>query len=323
MYLITYENQLLALSNFRNEYFKEFHFIQEKYNLPTLTEKSYLLYLNKFTDFMQEYYENEVANEKFYNFNNDEIDLFELDFLAFNDIFENKKDNEVIKELINKINFEQTTKKLPIISYTEDSIIFDSITELIGMIPVDSELNLEISNIINHNKEEIEPLLSGSEVTRAINYAISWYYRFNPNYRNFTGSGGDCINFVSQAIHAGGRPMSPLWHHQKTALGGDGPFGFTSSPSWTRVGNFLSHWGSSVSSPDFQRISTFLRPGDVLLVDFGSDRNPDHSGLVTTIGGTISGYTNFKIAQHTSEYHDWASNKSGWRSRGYYWIVRP
>ena len=35
MYLITYENQLLALSNFRNEYFKEFHFIQEKYNLPT------------------------------------------------------------------------------------------------------------------------------------------------------------------------------------------------------------------------------------------------------------------------------------------------
>jgi hypothetical protein len=48
----------------------------------------------------------------------------------------------------------------------------------------------------------------------AVNYALKWALRRNPDYPNFSydrvtnpAGGGDCTNFVSQALHAGGFPM--------------------------------------------------------------------------------------------------------------------
>lgn len=45
----------------------------------------------------------------------------------------------------------------------------------------------------------------------AINYAIYWHNKFNPNYPNFSSS-GDCANFVSQCLKAGGFQMNEYWH---------------------------------------------------------------------------------------------------------------
>ncbi len=39
-------------------------------------------------------------------------------------------------------------------------------------------------------------------------YAKRWALSFNPNYYNFSSIGGDCTNFVSQCIHAGGVVMN-------------------------------------------------------------------------------------------------------------------
>ena len=39
-------------------------------------------------------------------------------------------------------------------------------------------------------------------------YAKRWAESFNPNYYNFSKLGGDCTNFVSQCIHAGGISMN-------------------------------------------------------------------------------------------------------------------
>lgn len=42
----------------------------------------------------------------------------------------------------------------------------------------------------------------------AIDYAHYWYDKRNPNYYDFSGIGGDCTNFVSQAFYIGGKmPM--------------------------------------------------------------------------------------------------------------------
>ena len=38
---------------------------------------------------------------------------------------------------------------------------------------------------------------------RAYRYALRWAYRRNPLFFDFTGSGGNCTNFVSQCIYAG------------------------------------------------------------------------------------------------------------------------
>lgn len=35
-------------------------------------------------------------------------------------------------------------------------------------------------------------------------YLETYWQNYNPNYRDFSGSGGDCTNFVSQALRAGG-----------------------------------------------------------------------------------------------------------------------
>ncbi len=44
--------------------------------------------------------------------------------------------------------------------------------------------------------------------TRALQYAERWAFDRNPLFTNFTGIGGDCTNFVSQAVYAGSCQMN-------------------------------------------------------------------------------------------------------------------
>ncbi|MEF9951047.1 MAG: amidase domain-containing protein [Clostridium sp.] len=41
----------------------------------------------------------------------------------------------------------------------------------------------------------------------AVEYSIKYAYDYNPNYPHYAGYGGDCANFISQALYAGGKPM--------------------------------------------------------------------------------------------------------------------
>lgn len=49
----------------------------------------------------------------------------------------------------------------------------------------------------------------------AVNYAKSYYNKFNPNYPNLTSLCGDCANFVSQCLYAGGKAMDGTWYVRK------------------------------------------------------------------------------------------------------------
>ena len=42
----------------------------------------------------------------------------------------------------------------------------------------------------------------------AVAYAKQWWNGYNPAYNNYNGSGGDCANFVSQCLIAGGQSLS-------------------------------------------------------------------------------------------------------------------
>ena len=65
---------------------------------------------------------------------------------------------------------------------------------------------------------------------KAVNYAREWALIPNPKYYHFEGIGGDCTNFISQCLLAGGGEMNY-----------DYPFGWyynsesDRSPSWTSV----------------------------------------------------------------------------------------
>ena len=45
----------------------------------------------------------------------------------------------------------------------------------------------------------------------ARDYAYNYWSSYNPAYTSYKGNGGDCANFVSQCIHAGGIPTDATW----------------------------------------------------------------------------------------------------------------
>lgn len=51
--------------------------------------------------------------------------------------------------------------------------------------------------------------------TNAVNYALNNYNNYNSSYPNVTALGGDCANFVSQSLYAGGIPMNGSWYVYK------------------------------------------------------------------------------------------------------------
>lgn len=65
---------------------------------------------------------------------------------------------------------------------------------------------------------------------KAIDYANKWAYSRNPQYYNFDRIGGDCTNFVSQCLLAGGAKMN--YHKEKGWYYRNAN---EKSPSWTGV----------------------------------------------------------------------------------------
>ena len=54
----------------------------------------------------------------------------------------------------------------------------------------------------------LQNILSGYSPSKAIAYAQQWAHSRNPNYHDYSDEGGDCANFVSQCLIAGGLSFS-------------------------------------------------------------------------------------------------------------------
>ena len=74
---------------------------------------------------------------------------------------------------------------------------------------------------------------------KSVEYAKKWAFDFNPNYYNFSLIGGDCTNFVSQCLYAGGIPMRYYkygWYYSSLN---------NRAPAWTGVNEF---WNFAVNN---------------------------------------------------------------------------
>lgn len=152
-------------------------------------------------------------------------------------------------------------------------------------------------------------------------YAVKHATSYNRNYKDFDGwfSGGDCTNFVSQALHAAGftkyqwgkSPKSnAVWWYTHT--GSD-----TWSNSWTVATNF--YWFSR-NSRRATLVNSFnkLTYGDAININFnpGKDDTLDHTLAVT---GKSSG--RLYVSSHTNDYANKrmsdvvAQNRDAWFSR--------
>ncbi|UFQ14210.1 MULTISPECIES: amidase domain-containing protein [Streptomyces] len=112
-------------------------------------------------------------------------------------------------------------------------------------------------------------------------YAEKYWYSYNRAYRKFNGAGGDCTNFVSQALQAGGwKPVPGSAQDYRNWW-----YGSTSqSTSWVGVNEWAWFTLSNRRAPNLANVYQ-LDVGDVLQVDFDKNGSKDHTMMVTYRNG--------------------------------------
>lgn len=138
----------------------------------------------------------------------------------------------------------------------------------------------------------------------AAQYADQYATSYNPSYPSFANSGGDCANFVSQALFAGGiLPRTSgtgdaTWFMTKTRK-----HSFSWSASWINAQDnsvFLTRYlpgatavGTYLGLQPSQTVPSGAVAGDVVLYDWNNDGVFDHESVITTTDGQyVDAHTN-------------------------------
>lgn len=87
----------------------------------------------------------------------------------------------------------------------------------------------------------------------------------------------------------------------------------THSASFIRVSSFILKFGLYALYTDFKIFSQSVKVGDIIILDSNNDNSWDHIGFVSVISTTLGtyidedgksrSYYNFKVAQHSNNYH--------------------
>ena len=136
---------------------------------------------------------------------------------------------------------------------------------------------------------------NGYQRTKAVAYAHKWAYGRNPAYYDYENIGGDCTNFASQCLHAGGGIMNftPTfgWYYLDANR---------KAPAWTGVEylyRFLTREKNS-PGPIAELCSiTALRPGDLIQLSF--DGQTFHHCPVVVAAGNPAAPENILLAAHS------------------------
>ena len=130
----------------------------------------------------------------------------------------------------------------------------------------------------------------------AVSYANRWAYFRNPEFYDFSDVGGDCTNFTSQCLLAGGAVMNYTptfgWYYitsdDRTA-------------SWSGVEylyNFLTQ-NEGVGPFASETAIELARPGDLIQLVIGEEQSYHHTIIITDIRGFIPGRNNIYVAAHS------------------------
>ncbi|MCL1951115.1 MAG: amidase domain-containing protein [Turicibacter sp.] len=151
----------------------------------------------------------------------------------------------------------------------------------------------------------------------AVAYARRWALARNPIWKDYEKYGGNCTNFASQVLHAGGMPFVTSGPHD-----GFRWYWFSDSsrsPSWTSaryLKNFILGNNAAGKPPRYGIFAYYvgyedLEPGDIVLKYMGD--NLTHTMIVTqkifNADGTVQDYL---ISQNSYDLLDYPlSQKDG------------
>jgi hypothetical protein len=115
------------------------------------------------------------------------------------------------------------------------------------------------------------------DYTAMAKYAEKHWKNYNSNYRKFNDVGGDCTNFISQALRAGGWKNNTGWYKSYKN------WWYNSSnqtTSWINVNYWASFALHSDRAYNLDNVYK-LGIGDILQMDFSGNRSKDHSMITT------------------------------------------
>lgn len=137
---------------------------------------------------------------------------------------------------------------------------------------------------------------------KAKQYAKKWAFKRNPKYYNFEDLGGDCTNFISQVLYAGGCPMNynrwTGWYYNNIN---------DRAPAWTSV-NYLKKFlenntgrGPIVEKSNIDKVEI----GDIVQLNFDSDIVFEHSLVIVDIKSPRT-LENIYISTHTYDRYNYS-----------------
>ena len=122
------------------------------------------------------------------------------------------------------------------------------------------------------------------QISKAVAYGDRYWKHYNHSYHNYANEGGDCANFVSQCLYAGGMPRTDDW--------------FPQSVNWINVMGHIRHfkaYGSFLTASNSN-----VSAGNPVYYDWNRDGIYDHTTLC--VGVNSSGMP--VVDSHTANlYH--------------------
>ena len=135
----------------------------------------------------------------------------------------------------------------------------------------------------------------------AVEYARQWVNARNPNYKAYDALGGNCMNFASQVLHAGGIRQTDGWFYES-------PKKFYRS--WINVGGFTSY--ATSASPDKLLCDVNAsyysgQPGDLILM--GIDSPTNHATIICDVVKDGGGRTvDYLLCSNTSNLENFPAS---------------
>ncbi len=153
---------------------------------------------------------------------------------------------------------------------------------------------------VDANDSNIAPVVSSTlaySSASSTRYALDYALNPNPNYADFTNLGGDCTNFISQCLYAGGKSM-----HYGTAYSGSCWYYTTStnrSSTWTGASQFRNYVTSGNSQLNMSTSNwNNVVNGDI--IQLMSSGSAYHSLIITGVAYSSYGRSDILVCAHTT-----------------------
>ena len=188
--------------------------------------------------------------------------------------------------------------------------------ELVNPIPNETVISEEPGIISEPLKTNViaNPDLIPFDREKAVEYARRWALDRNPDYFDFDALGGDCTNYISQILLAGGCLMDKSsviygWYYNTAN---------DKSPSWTGVEQLYDYllrekdYGISAVEVDLNSVEA----GDIAQLSFNG-KTYQHTPFITSVkrdpDGTI-GYDGIKICAHSFDSENRPLDTYQWKN---------